>query len=53
LHFSPVSYNFVPLAVGPGIIHSTLLKHSVCILPLMWETMFHTHTKLPVLSTWC
>jgi hypothetical protein len=35
--------------LGPNILLSTLFSHtSICVLPLVWETKFHTHTKRQV-----
>jgi hypothetical protein len=29
----------------PNILLSTLFSNTCILCPLMWETMFHTHTK--------
>jgi hypothetical protein len=31
--------------LGPHILSKTLFSVSIYVLPLMWETKFHTHTK--------
>jgi hypothetical protein len=40
---SPASSHFLPLRSKYFLQH-TVLKHSHYVLPLVWETKFHTHT---------
>jgi hypothetical protein len=44
MHSSPVYYYFITLWSKHSPQHSQ--THSVCVLPVMLETKFHTSTKL-------
>jgi len=41
---SPTSSHFSLL--GPNNSPQTLLSNTICVLPFVWDTEFHTHTKL-------
>jgi hypothetical protein len=46
MQFSPSLHYFIPLRSKYSPQHPVLKHpHSVCALPLMLETKFHTHTK--------
>jgi len=45
MQFSPVSCYFIPLRHKYASQHSVLEISSVYILPSIWQTKFHTHTK--------
>jgi hypothetical protein len=39
--------------LGPNILISTLFSNILSVLPLEWETKFHTHAKLQVTLLFC
>jgi hypothetical protein len=52
VHSSPASYHFLPLRYRYSPQHP-VLKHPQCVLPLVWQTQFHTHTELQVTLWFC
>jgi hypothetical protein len=42
---SPASCHFLSLRSKYSPQHPVLKHRPICVLPLVWETKFHTHTK--------